>query len=69
MLFNGFGGGCGNMPKDCGCGDNNCMWIILLLLFCNCGGGINGCVDIGTLIFLLLLLSVCDNNPCNSRQV
>ncbi len=60
MLFNGFGG-CGQ--RDCGCGDNG-MWLILLLLLGNCGCGINlnGCVDICTLIFLLLILSMCDNN-------
>ena len=64
MLFNGFGGHCGN-HNDCGCGDNNCMWIFLLLLLGNCGCGINGCVDISTLIFLLLILSMCDNNCCS----
>lgn len=62
MLFNGFNGGCNGGHKDCGCGDNNnCIWIILLLLLGNCGCGINGCVDISTLIFLLLILSCCDN--------
>lgn len=61
MLFNGFGGGhCGN-HNDCGCDNNNCMWIFLLLLLGNCGCGINGCVDISSLIFLLLILSMCDN--------
>ncbi len=61
MLFNGFGG-CGNMPKDCE--GNNGMWLFLLLLLGNCGCGINGCVDISSIIFLLLLLSICDNNNC-----
>ena len=64
MLFNGIGGGCGN-TRDGGCGDNNCMWILLLLLLGNCGCGIGGSVDICTLIFLLLLLSCCDNNHCH----
>lgn len=61
MLFNGFGGCGNNTPRECGCGDNNCMWIILLLLLGNCGCGINGCIDICSLIFLLLILSCCDN--------
>lgn len=61
MLFNGFDGGCKG-HNDCGCENNNCMWVILLLLLCNCGGGINGCVDICSLIFLLLILSCCDNH-------
>lgn len=64
MLFNGFGnGGCN---KEYGEG-NNCMWLLLLLLMGNCGCGISGCVDIGSLIFLLLILSYCDNGctrPC-----
>jgi len=62
MLFNGFNGGYNH--GDCGCGDNNCMWIILLLILSNCGCGINlnGCVDICTLIFILLLLSICDGD-------
>ena len=62
MLFNNYND-CNNNHRDCGCGfgDNNCLWIILLLL-CNCGGGINGCIDICSLIFLLLILSMCDNN-------
>ncbi len=33
---NGLFGGDG-----CGCGDNSCIWIILLLLFC--GNGFGGC--------------------------
>ena len=36
---------CGNNNGICGCLNNNCWWIIILiLLFCNCGGfGGNGC--------------------------
>lgn len=62
MLFNGFGG----CNKDCGEG-NNTMWLLLLLLLGNCGCGISGSIDIGSLIFLLLILSYCDNGctrPC-----
>jgi len=59
MFFNGFGGG-NNCHREYGEG-NNCMWLLFLLLMGNCGCGISGCVDIGSLIFLLLILSNCDN--------
>ena len=34
---------CGNNNGFCGCLNNNWGWIIILvLLFCNCGGGCGG---------------------------
>jgi len=61
----------GHMNSGCGCGnninhkDNDCCWIILLLLLCgNCNLNFgDNCCDI---IVLLLLLSCCGcgNNHC-----
>ncbi|MDR2634851.1 MAG: chorion class high-cysteine HCB protein 13 [Clostridiales bacterium] len=49
--FFGANSGCGS-----GCNDNNCIWIILLLLCCGgCGGGVNIC----EILPLLLILSLC----------
>lgn len=64
------GGGCG-----CGsCGDdNNCLFLILILLFCGGGCGTsafsnNGCGN-DSCLFLILLLFFCGgfgSNGCNS---
>ena len=61
------GGGCG-----CEGGNNSCLWLILILLFCggcgsnfgnicgnnDCGCG-NGCGNGNSLIWILLLLCFC----------
>ena len=50
--------------NGCGCGNNSCLWIILLLLCCGNGtssfGG-DGC-GCESLIWILLLLCFCGNN-------
>lgn len=61
---------------NCGCGsceggNNSCIWIILLLLFCGgCGngngifGGNNGCnfgCDCSIIVIILLLVCCCGN--------
>lgn len=59
--MNFFGGsGCGDVGRDCGCG-NDCGSLIFLIFLLNCcGGGMKGInVDCGT-ILLLLLLSNCN---------
>ena len=56
--MNGFFGN-GNCGNGCGGfgGSNNCCWIIILLLLCNCGDGMcQGC-DCCTLILLILILN------------
>lgn len=57
---------------NCGCGcensNNNCLWIILLLLFCNNGSSspFGGSQDNGCMWIILLLLLCNCNNGCNS---
>jgi len=60
-------GGCGGV----GGGNNSCLWLILILIFCGgcgngigggCGGGIGGGNDgcgCGNLIWILILLCCC----------
>lgn len=68
--MNFFGGsGCGDVGRDCGCGNDCCSLIFLILLLncCGCGGcgmkGIN--IDCGTILLLLLLSNCgCNNNCC-----
>lgn len=72
-----------NLNSNCGrsgglFGNNSCMWIILLLLFC---GGNNGCGNNGIslfgdnnggccdlLIWILLLSTFCGGNSYNTRE-
>ena len=59
--------GCG-MHDDHGCGTNYCF-ILLLLLLCNGGCGMNGGIDCCWLIILILLLQNCDcgcGKTCNA---
>lgn len=57
----------------CGCGDNNggnCIWLILILLFCcgnGCGRGDNGCGC--DWIWIILLICCCGNgNGCGNNN-
>ena len=67
-------GGCGcdsGLSKYAGCGNNSCLWIILLLICCGgmgrdadgcgCGCGDNSCIWI---ILLLLCCGGCGDGCC-----
>lgn len=57
------GCGCGNERSGgCGLGNNSCLWIILLLIFCggnSCGFGRSGCGGDDSCLWIILLLIFC----------
>lgn len=58
---------CGN---GCGCGNNSCIWIILILLFCCGNNGIGssdcGCGNDNSCIWIILILLFCGGLGNNS---
>ncbi|MCI7181512.1 MAG: chorion class high-cysteine HCB protein 13 [Schaedlerella sp.] len=56
-----------------GCGNNSCLWIILLLIFCGgngygfndrCGGDCNGRFGNNSCLWIILILIFCSGNGC-----